>query len=72
MPIINIKIAIGRTEEQKQELVAAVTRDVVNILEVNPEWVTIVIDEYPRENWSTGGMLHSMKYGPGYGKEGIE
>jgi 4-oxalocrotonate tautomerase len=72
MPFINIKIAEGRTEEKKQELVASLTREVVRILDVKAEWVTVVIDEYPRENWATAGQLHSMKYGQGFGKQGVE
>jgi 4-oxalocrotonate tautomerase len=71
MPIINVKITRGRTEKQKQELASAITGDVVRILDVEPEWVTVLIDEYERENWSTGGELHSLKYGPGHGKQGV-
>ena len=70
MPFINIKMALGRTLEQKQELAEAITKEVVKILDVEPEWVTIVIDEYPRDNWATGGQIHSIKYGKGFGKQG--
>lgn len=70
MPFINLKMAAGRTTEQKRELAAALTNDVVRILDVRPEWVTVVIDEYPRENWATAGELHADKFGPGCGKQG--
>ena len=72
MPFINVKIAKGRTTEKKQELVAALTCVAVDILDVEPEWVTVVIDEYPRENWATAGQLHAIKYGAGFGKQGVE
>lgn len=36
--------------EQKQELAADLTREVVRILDVKPEWITVIIDEYPRNN----------------------
>ncbi len=72
MPIISIKMAQGRSLEKKQALAAAITRDVAEILEVQPDWVTIVIDEYPRENWATAGELHSVKYGIGHGQEDTE
>lgn len=72
MPVINIKMAYGRTEEKKQELVEALTQEVCRILDVKQEWVTIVIDEYARENWSTGGTLHSIKFGDGCGREGTD
>lgn len=72
MPFINIKMAQGRSREQKQELAEAVTREAVRILDVQPEWVTVIIDEYPRDNWATAGQLHSIKYGNGFGKQGVE
>ncbi len=70
MPIITIKMAKGRTEDQKQELVTAITAEATRILQVEPEWVTVLIDEYDRENWASGGELHSRKFGAGFGKKG--
>jgi 4-oxalocrotonate tautomerase len=72
MPFINVKMVEGRTLAQKKELAEALTREAVKILDVKPEWVTVVIDEYPRENWATGGQLHAIKYGEGFGKQGTE
>jgi 4-oxalocrotonate tautomerase len=69
MPFINLKMARGRSEEQKQEFVEVITREAARILQVAPEWVTVVIDEYERENWATGGMLHSIKFGAGFGRQ---
>lgn len=63
MPIITIKLARGRSIERKRELVKAFTEAAVRVLEVQPDWVTIVIDEYDRENWATGGELHADKFG---------
>ncbi|MEA4924133.1 MAG: tautomerase family protein [Syntrophomonadaceae bacterium] len=71
MPFINVKMVAGRSLEQKRELAEALTREVVRILEVKPEWVELVIDEYSRENWSTAGQLHADKYGPGCGSQGV-
>ena len=68
MPIINLKMAKGRTEKQKQEFADKVTSLAVEILDVKPEWVSVVIDEYERENWATEGTLHSIKFGEGFGK----
>jgi 4-oxalocrotonate tautomerase len=72
MPFINVKMVEGRTMEKKQELVEALTREVVRILDVEPEWVTVVIDEYPRSNWASAGQLHAIKYGEGFGKQGTK
>lgn len=69
MPIINIKMAKGRTIEQKRDLARTLTEDVVRILDVRPEWVTVIIDEYERENWASEGSLHIDKFGPGFGKD---
>ena len=63
MPIINLKIAKGRSAEKKQELISEITKVVVKTLDLKPEWVTILIDEYEHENWASGGTLHSIKFG---------
>jgi 4-oxalocrotonate tautomerase len=69
MPIVSIKIAKGRSIEQKRNLVQAITDSVVSTLDVKPEWVTVLIEELDRENWATGGKLHIDKLGVGCGKE---
>lgn len=71
MPIVEIKIAKGRSVEIKEKLVRTLTDDIVRILNVNREWVTVLINEYDRENWATGGELHSIKYGDGYGMQDL-
>lgn len=61
MPFINVKMIAGRSLEQKRELAEVLTREVVRILNVKPEVVELVIDEYPRENWASAGQLYSDK-----------
>jgi len=68
MPIVSIKIAKGRSIDDKRKLVEAVSDSVVSTLGVKPEWVSVLIEEFERENWSTGGKLHIDKFGPGHGK----
>lgn len=65
MPIVTIKIAKGRTADQKRKLVKEITDSLVSILEVRPEWVTVLFEEFDRVNWSTGGELHLDKLGDG-------
>ncbi|OIJ20154.1 4-oxalocrotonate tautomerase [Anaerobacillus alkalidiazotrophicus] len=72
MPIITVKIAKGRTLEQKQEFVQAITNEAVKTLNVKKEWITVLFDEYERDNWATDGQLHSIKFGEGFGKQGTE
>jgi len=68
MPIVTIKMVKGRTTDQKRNLVKAITDSVISILDVKPEWVSVLIEELDRENWSTGGELHIDKFGVGCGK----
>ena len=56
-------MAKGRTEIQKQDFVHKVTALAVETLGVKQEWVTVIIDEYERENWATDGTLHSIQFG---------
>lgn len=67
MPIITIKLAKGRTREQKQQFVEMVTQEAVKTLNVKKEWVTVIFEEYERDNWATSGQLHSIKLGDGFG-----
>jgi len=69
MPVISVKIAKGRTLQQKRDLAKAITDNVVSILNVKAEWVTVMIEELERENWATGGELHVDKFGAGCGRE---
>ena len=68
MPVITVRIAKGRPVEAKRRMAQAVTRAIAETLDVKPEWVTVLIEEYDRENWASGGELHSDTFGPGYGK----
>ena len=68
MPIITIKIAKGRSIDQKRELVKSITNSVVTSLDVEPEWVSVLIEEFDRENWATDGEIHVDKFGDGCGK----
>ncbi|GBC59480.1 4-oxalocrotonate tautomerase [Desulfonema ishimotonii] len=69
MPIVSVKMAKGRSLEQKRKLTKAITDSLVSVLDVRPEWVSVLIEEYERDNWSTGGELHIDKFGPGCGKQ---
>lgn len=70
MPIITVQMAKGRSIEQKQKFVAAITSEAERTLNVKAEWVTVIFDEYDRESWASNGQLHSLKFGDGYGKKG--
>lgn len=69
MPIISIKMAKGRSKEQKQRLVQEITDAVAKTLDVEREWVSVLIEEFDRENWATAGKLHIDKFGTGFGRK---
>jgi 4-oxalocrotonate tautomerase len=58
MPYVNVKITRdGVTAQQKKEIVADITKSLVNVLGKKPEHIHIVIDEVDPENWGYAGML---------------
>lgn len=72
MPIVTVQIARGRDTNVKRKLADEITKLLVDTLDVEPEWVTILFQEYDRENWATGGHLHSDRFGPGCGRQGVK
>ncbi|MEO1671352.1 MAG: 4-oxalocrotonate tautomerase family protein [Cyanobacteria bacterium J06631_2] len=62
MPFVTIQIAEGHSVAKKRKLAQAVTDTIVSSLGTKPEWVTIHIDEFNRENWAVGGELHIEKH----------
>ena len=59
MPSIRIDLFEGRTPEQKQNLVKAITQAVVDTLGGSPESVDIILYDIKRSDWATGGKLWS-------------
>lgn len=57
MPVINVKMIEGRTLEQKRELVKVLTAESARILNTTPDAVTVIIDEYSKENYAKQGIL---------------
>lgn len=56
MPLINVRIARdGASNEQKKQLIDAITRAVSETLGKNPKSTWVVIDEVEPENWGVGG-----------------
>jgi len=57
MPFVSIKIARGRSLEQKRDLVRSVTEAISTSISVQPEKVWIQIDEFEPDNFATNGRL---------------
>ncbi|MEN6459744.1 MAG: tautomerase family protein [Syntrophomonas sp.] len=72
MPIVTVQMTSGRDSNVKRKLADEITRLLVVNLDVEPEWVTVLFQELDRENWATGGQLHSERFGPGCGRQGVK
>lgn len=61
MPTYHVEMLEGRTLEQKQKLVEAITRVSVEVLGGSPDSVDVLIVDVKRENWATAascGLNH--------------
>lgn len=56
MPVINIRMTTGASQEQKDQLISGVTQLMVDVLNKNPENVHVIIEEIPPENWGVNGV----------------
>lgn len=61
MPVINVKMIEGRTVEQKRELARVLTAESARILNTTETEVTVIIDEYAKENYAKQGILFADK-----------
>ena len=61
MPNISIQWYAGRTDQQKRELVTAITDAVVKIGKTTPDQVHIVFQDIEKSNWGNSGRLASDK-----------
>lgn len=59
MPTIRVEMFEGRTPEQKQAFVKALTEATVNTLGGSPDSVNVLITDMPKSNWATGGVMWS-------------
>lgn len=61
MPIVTVKMLEGRTPEQKRALVEKVTEAVSETTGAPAANVTIIIEDMPKSQYATGGVLASDK-----------
>ena len=64
MPRIIIQAIVGRSVEQKRELARRITDTVVEVLDVDPDTVTIRIEEVAPENFARAGLLAADRPAP--------
>ncbi|WP_366922697.1 4-oxalocrotonate tautomerase [Metallumcola ferriviriculae] len=58
MPIVQIDMIEGRTEEQKRSLARNITDAVVESVSCKPEVVKVIIRELKKEHYAEGGVLY--------------
>ena len=63
MPRIIVQAIEGRTADQKRELARRLTDAVVESWQVEPEIVTVFIEEVPAENFARAGVLAADRVG---------
>jgi 4-oxalocrotonate tautomerase len=57
MPILILRVGKGHPLETKRRLASSLTRAVTDVLDLPPDQVTVLIEEFERDNWATGGEL---------------
>ena len=61
MPIVQITMAEGRTQEQKRAVAKRITEVLVQELRVSPDAITVYIYELGRDHIAKAGVLMSDK-----------
>jgi 4-oxalocrotonate tautomerase len=61
LPVVQVNVWSGISLENKKKGVEGSTR-VLEKIGVPREAVTVIISEEPKENWASGGKLHSEKF----------
>ena len=51
MPIVQVNMILGRSEEQKSAMIQGVAEAISTALDAPIETIRVLINEYPSENW---------------------
>ncbi|MFF7063775.1 2-hydroxymuconate tautomerase [Pseudomonas sp. NPDC008258] len=60
MPIVRVELLTGRSQEQKNELAAVLTRETARIARCPEEHIQVIISDYQRSDWAVGGVMNSV------------
>jgi 4-oxalocrotonate tautomerase len=61
MPIIQVQVLEGRSDEKIRELIAGITDTAVRTLDVRPEQVRVIVQPVPKKYWGVGGVTKDME-----------
>ena len=56
MPIIQVQVLEGRSDDKIKEFIAGITDTAARTLEVNPEQVRVIVQTVPHKYWGVGGV----------------
>ena len=54
MPLVHVQMMEGRTEDQKEALIKAVAKAVMQSIGAPEENIRVLISEYPKSHWGIG------------------
>jgi 4-oxalocrotonate tautomerase len=52
MPHVIVKLASGRSEQQKEQIAAEVTKAIMATADVGEDAVSVSIEDYPQSEWA--------------------
>jgi 4-oxalocrotonate tautomerase len=58
VPFVQVTVWAGMSQENKKKIAEGITK-IFEGMGIPSQAVTVVIAEIPRENWATGGKMHS-------------
>jgi 4-oxalocrotonate tautomerase len=61
VPVVKVNVWSGISLENKKKIVEGITK-VLEDIGVPKEATTVIISEEPKENWASGGKLHSERF----------
>lgn len=61
MPVVTIEMYEGRTTEQKQALVEAITEAMVEHADAPFDSLDVIIHDIPKENWGRKGKIGTLR-----------
>jgi 4-oxalocrotonate tautomerase len=61
VPVVQVNVWSGISLGNKKKIVEGVTK-VLEDIGVPKEAITVIICEEPKENWASGGKLHSERF----------
>tara|TARA_B100001765_G_scaffold202131_1_gene155893 strand:+ start:153 stop:338 length:186 start_codon:yes stop_codon:yes gene_type:complete len=59
MPVVNVALYAGRTDQQKADLAKAITKAISKTAGIDDSATTIIFQDVEKTSWSEGGVMAS-------------